>query len=478
MAALVALLAATSQWYGYHRDELYFRMLEPAWGYVDQPPLTPLIARATTLLADEPWALRIPAILAAAASVIVLALIAREAGGGRLAQSIAAWGGASAAFPMIFGHILLTASLDLVLWELIALFTMRALLRGDGRWWLAVGLVTGIATYNKLLVAMLIAGLALGLLTLGPRREFRSPWLWAGVGFAVVLALPNLAYQVANGLPQLAMGAALAEDTDGVGRILTLPYLVIVVGPPLVPIWIAGLAGLFRRAEWRPIRLLAVAFAVVVLGTIIGGAQAYYPVALVVVLLALGAVPTAEWMRTRLRRALVWAAIALNASASVLIALPVLPIGWVGASPFAAANQTVGDTIGWPEYAAQVADVVDQARADASATGVEPIVITSNYGEAGALARYGPALGIDADRVFSGHNALWFEATPPDSAVDVVIVGWHARVLAAHFEACTVDGALDNGVDVDNEEQDLPITRCMGRTTPWDELWPQFAHLS
>ena len=61
-------------------------MLAPAWGYVDQPPLTPWLARTfTSLVADEAWAVRIPATLASAASVVLLGLITRELGvtGGR-----------------------------------------------------------------------------------------------------------------------------------------------------------------------------------------------------------------------------------------------------------------------------------------------------------------------------------------------------------------------------------------------------------
>ncbi|WP_168209180.1 glycosyltransferase family 39 protein [Agromyces intestinalis] len=476
MAALGLLLAATSQWYGFHRDELYFRMLEPAWGYVDQPPLTPLLARAITSVVDEPWALRIPAILAAISAVLLVALVAREAGGGRRAQALAAWAAASASFPMVFGHIFLTASIDLAAWLLVGWFVVRALLR-DPRWWLAVGTVTGLATFNKLLIVQLVAAIGLGILALGPWKTLRSPWLWGGVALAVVLAAPNLVYQVANDLPQLRMGAALADDTDAASRVLTLPLLLLLVGPPLVPIWVAGLVALFRRPAWRPIRCLAVAFAVVVLATIIGGAQAYYPLGIVEVLLGLGAVPTAEWMRATWRRVLVWSAVALNAIVSALIALPLLPLAWVGASPFASANQTVGDSIGWPVYVEQVAAVVHEG-SDPDGSGPAPIVITSNYGEAGALARFGADVGLDPGAVFSGHNALWFQAGPPESARDVVFVGRISPRLAADFDECTTEATLDNGLDVDNEEQGLPVIRCVGRTTPWNELWPRLAHLS
>src|SRR5664279_562370 len=82
--ALGGVLTATSGGYGYERDELYFRLLRPAWGYVDQPPLTPMLARGfAAALADATWAIRIPATLATMVSVVVVALITREFGGGR-----------------------------------------------------------------------------------------------------------------------------------------------------------------------------------------------------------------------------------------------------------------------------------------------------------------------------------------------------------------------------------------------------------
>ena len=214
--ALVVVLAVLAPQYGYHRDELYFRLLPPAWGYTDQPPLTPLLAHGLiAIFGDSVVALRIGALVFAAASVLLLVLITREVGGTRLAQAFTAWGMAGATVTLLFGHILLTSTVDLVVWPAVLLFAIRAVLRGDGRWWLAAGAVIGASTYNKLLVVILMVGIALGLAICGPRRWFRSGWLWGGVALAGLLAVPNVIYQVSNDWPQLAMGAALSENNAG-----------------------------------------------------------------------------------------------------------------------------------------------------------------------------------------------------------------------------------------------------------------------
>src|SRR5690606_11587077 len=258
-AALVALLPALSPRYGYHRDELYFRVLaeHPGWGYVDQPPFTPMAARVSmALFGDSPAALRVLPALAMAALVVLTALIARELGGGRAAQTLAAAGTATGAYVLIAGHTLLTVSFDLPFWAAAILFTLRALLRG-GRWWLAAGAVIGAATYNKLLIAMLVLALAAGVLAAGPRRLLASRWLWAGALVAVVVALPNLLYQLTHDLPQLKMAAALGENKGGEMRVLFAPMQLLLFGPVVAVIGGFGFVRLWRD---RRVRALAVAY--------------------------------------------------------------------------------------------------------------------------------------------------------------------------------------------------------------------------
>ncbi|WP_353648922.1 glycosyltransferase family 39 protein [Nakamurella sp. A5-74] len=473
---VAVLLTVLSSRYGFHRDELYFRMLTPAWNYLDQPPLTPWLVRTmTSLVADEAWAVRIPATLFLAGSVLVIAAITREVGGSAAAQMISAWGYAFGALPLTMGHVMLTASVDLLVWPLVALFVIRALRREDARWWIPAGVLIGLSTYNKLLIAYLVIALLMGLAAWGPRRVFRSPWPWSAAGLAVLIALPNLIYQATHDWPQLAMGAALSGNNGSDVRVQAVPFLALLIGPPMVPIWVAGLVALARRPDWRPLRSLVVALLVVVALTVIGGAQVYYPLGLLAVVFAIGAVPTADWIhrgRGRVRRVLVTTAVALDVVVCSVISLPVLPLSVVGSTPVLDINQTVGDQIGWPTYVAQIRSVIDSL---SPADRAGAVIIATNYGEAGALDRFGPASALPP--ILSGHNALADQSAVPASVTVAVVVGEQVRTAGTVFESCRTVAVLDNGVDADNEEQDQPIALCRNPIGGFPAAWREFRHL-
>jgi 4-amino-4-deoxy-L-arabinose transferase-like glycosyltransferase len=430
--------------------------------------LTPLVARLTRHVADAPWALRLPATVAACAAVVMVALIARELGGGRGAQALAAWGYATGSLTLIFGHVLLTSTLDLPVWPAIVLFALKAQLRRRPEWWLAAGAVAGLSAYDKLLVAVLVAALAAGVVLVGPRRLLVSRWVLAGAALALLLGLPNLVYQARHGWPELSMGRALRAHNSGDVHVLEVPMLLLLLGPPLVPVWIAGLVSLWRRPAWRPVRFLAAAFPVLLVIVFAMGSQFYYPFGLLAALFAAGAVPTAEWARGA-RRTLVVAGVAVNAVVSAPIALPLIPLGDLGSTPVPAINQAARDTVGWPVYVDEVAHVVgglapaDRARA---------VVVASNYGEAGAVARYGRGL----PRVYSAQNQLYYDARPPAAATVAVVVGGELDRARGLFASCAVRARLDDRVGVDNEEQGEPVAVCRSPLGGWSAVWPALRH--
>ncbi|WP_433433051.1 ArnT family glycosyltransferase [Nonomuraea sp. CA-141351] len=459
-------LLTLSPLYGYHRDELYFRLLgqTPAWGYFDQPPLTPLLARLSTeLFGDTIVGLRVVPALCAGLLILIGAAITRELGGSASAQTLAAAGLGTGMFPLVAGHTLLTQSADFVFWMACILCVLRALLRGDGRWWLAAGAIAGAATFNKHLIVLLITGLATGLLITvglavkGPRAVFSDRWFWSGACLAAVIAAPNLLYQVTNGWPQLTMAATLSES---VNRIMFVPMLVVLLSIGAYVIAVAGWIWLRRRQETRPLAIAALV--TILLGWLSGGRADYVAGSLIFAFVA-GCVPAAVWMEGRAaRRRMVWWGLLGSSVVGIVVALPLLPLPALGFSP----NEVSRESVGWPRFAAQVAGVY-------RALPPETVVLTANYGEAGALDRFAPDIST-----YSGHNELWYQGPPPEAAQTVVAVGLPPEQLRPRFARCESEGVIDHGTGVANEEQGLPITVCSGPRTSWATAWPDFKHAS
>ena len=223
--------------------------------------------------------------------------------------------------------------------------------------------------------------------------------------------------------------------------------------------------------NWQAFFVILVTVPVLLVLTFFAGSQIYYPFGLLAVLFAAGCIPVVEYVdRSRLKLgAVLVGAVALNAAVSAVIALPLLPVQTLGASPIPALNQLAADQVGWPEYTQQVASAY---RSVPAGERERAVVITSNYGEAGAVARFGPDLGLPAP--YSGHNQLYFDRMPPERTETAVIVGGQAERVSAYFASCEQVGTLDPGLGVDSEEQGQPIAVCRSPIDSWGAIWPAF----
>ncbi len=455
------VLTALSGRYGYHRDELYFIVAgqKLAWGYVDQPPLTPLFARVSTeLFGNTPMGLRVVSTLASAATVVVVALIAREFGSERAGQVLAAVCAAVSGFVLGVGHLVSTATFDLLAWMLIALFAVKLLRTGDGRWWLAFGLTAGIALENKYLVVLPIGALLLALLIVGPRGVLRSWWLRAGVAVAGLVALPNVLWQFQHGWPQLTVAGGISEDDGTENRIMFVPLQLLQLSPFLVPIWIAGFRRLWRMQWARSVALAYPLLCVVVLAV---GGKPYYALPLLLVLVAAGCERALAWRRRGLTIGLV-----LTAITSAVFTLPVLPASAVDF--VIPVNKEQGEQIGWPSLAASVAEAFQRIPADERSRAT---IFTGNYGEAGALHRYGPALRLPP--AYSGHMSFADWGPPPDTNTGPVLLVEIERsaTLEAHFKGCEQIGTIHNVVS--NDEDGTALVLCDAPLEPWSTVWPK-----
>jgi hypothetical protein len=461
VAVAWAVLYATLGRYGYHRDELYFRLLPARWGYFDQSFLTPLIAHvSTSLLGDTLWGLRATAPLFFAAGVVLAALTTRELGGTSRQQAWSALGFALSLVPLLSGHLLLTATPDIALCALLLYAITRALLR-EPRWWLVAGAAAGVAADNKLLVVLPLLALLAGLLAAGPRDAFRQPPPWGGLVLATVLAAPTIVYQLTHGMPEWTMARTLHEQNGADVRVQVIPFQFLLLGVPLTLVAGYGFVGLVRHPPWRVLRALAVAYVVAVLLNLGAGGQVYYAFPLLAYLMAAG------WARIDFPTPAVVGLLAVNGVIVAFIALPLMPVRHDQLP--AALNPTIGDQTGWPTYVATLQRVVDRLPARQRA---HAAIVTSNYGEAGAVSRY----GVDLPPVYSGLNALYALGPPPTG--DDVVVLWTEDYAAdaARFTHCRRLGTMDNGVNIDNEEQGSAVGVCRLRPGGWPAVWPALRH--
>ncbi|MVU81234.1 hypothetical protein GPX89_28815 [Nocardia sp. ET3-3] len=466
------LMTAVSGRYGYHRDELYFLAAgrRPDWGYPDQPPLVPLLARAMSEIdANSVMVLRIPATLAATVVVICAGLAARELGGGRLARTIAAASVASAALVMGAGHTLSTADIDLAVWSALALLVLKLLRPSfDPRWWLAIGVLAGIGVQNKALIVVPIAALALSLLAVGPREVFATRYFPMALGIAAVISAPYVVWQARNGWPQWAVSRAIAGGSSGssnsrIGFVLLQFGL---IGVLLVPLWSFGLWWLWRRPRYRAFVL---AYAVLFLGYLAMVGKAYYLGEMYPLLLAAGAVGAEPWLTGhRIRAAALTFAIAFTAVFSALVFLPVLPASALRApSAILAINKEAGETYGWPGFVAQIADFRARSVPDAG-------ILTGNYGEAGAIEHFGGPYGLPTPH--SGDNAYWWWG-PPSGTSAVIVLGIKAEEVSRFCVDPEPLGRIDNGHDIHNNEQGRAVILCRTPEHPWAEMWPAIKRL-
>lgn len=475
MAVGVAVvLIAFAGRYGYHRDELYFLAAghHLAWAYADQGVLTPLIARVMDTLAPGSLTmLRLPSAVMTGGTVFLTGLIARELGARPRGQLLAAATIAVASVVLVTGHLLSTTTFDLLSWTLVTWLVARVVRTRDQRLWIAAGLAAGLALLNKPLIAFGLFALGAGVLIAGPRRVLLSRWLWAAIALMILIWSPWLIWQAGHHWPQLKVSSSVASggSASSQPRWALLPFQFLLVSPVLAPVWIVGLWALLRRSRLREFRFFAVAWIVLVLVFAATGGKPYYLAGMFPVLLAAGAIEADDWLergRVSARRWLLAFAIGTSALVSAVIALPVLPASDTGA--VISMNPDVGETIGWHEFTRTVARVYSRA-------GGRPVLFAANYGEAGAIDRYGPALGLP--NAYSGHNAFGQWGPPADRPGPVVVVGLSQSRLHAAFVGCRIAARVGNDADVDNDERDEPIAVCRGTDSAWSRLWPTLTHL-
>jgi hypothetical protein len=459
--------------YGWHRDELYLFTMgrHLAAGYVDISPLTPTIAHAVDLVAGPSLvALRATAALAGALTVVVVALTARELGGGRYAQVFAAFITATSPFLLGMNAMFQPVSFDALVWAAIWFLVVRLLQTRDRRLLIAIGTVVGVGIETKYTVAALTGAVLIAILGSTHSRRLPSGRLaWTGALVAALIAAPNLWWQAAHGWPSIAFFTGQNHDVRA--EYTPAKYLVelgLLVGVVGLPLCIAGAVSLWRTATFRPV---AVAPGIVVVGLLLAGGKGYYAAPAFLGLYAAGAVTVERhienghpWMRRALP------ALIAMPLAIVPIGVPVLPAKTMVAWGLTSIRSDYAEELGWPEFVDTVTSAYEGLPAGEQAT---LVILTGNYGEAGALTLLGAHRHLPP--VVSGH--LGFGALPltrPDST-HLLVVGYEPKWLHHYCTDIRTLSTVHNRYAVENEENGGSVLLCDLRS-PLGEIWPDLKH--
>ncbi|OZM72172.1 glycosyl transferase, family 39 [Amycolatopsis antarctica] len=477
--AVALVMFLLSSRYGYFGDELYFlsagKRLD--WGYADQPPLLPLLALAMDSIAPgSVTMLRLPATLATAAGAVFTALIARELGGGRRAQTLGAAASALCAHFLATGHNLATSTIDPFLWTVLLWVVVRWVRTRNDVLLLWAGVVTGVALNVKLLVLAFWAVAGVCALVVGPRELPRRPMLWAGALVSVVALVPTIIWQTANGWPQFGMGQAISAEVDQGwgGRLNLVPGMVqgagLVVGSVLL---LYGLWQLLRSEELRAYRFLGwTVLGLVLIFTITNG-RFYYVSGIYAVCWAAGAVAVERGQPSKWWRWVpTWPVFVLSAIITLPTALPIYPMSWLRDHPQFPRPPYSVEEVGWPEMAASVAETYDRlpdSMRDRTA------IVTAKYWQASAIDRFGAEHGLT--EVYSGNRGFGYFGQPGDDKDIVMFVAWDPSLIEEHFTDVHKIGLIDNGLGIGNISQRQPIWLATGPKEPWQTLWPKFRNL-
>jgi hypothetical protein len=474
-AAFALAHTLTNGRYGFHRDELQFltdaRHLD--WGFVAYPPLTPFVERIGLSLfgLSLVW-LRIFSVLAQAAVIFVSGLMARDLGGGRLAQIFTAFAVGLSPLPIFEATEFQYSSFDLLWWVLIAWFVVRLLKSDNPRWWLVIGAAVGLGLETKYSIVFYIAGILAGVLLTGARKHLASGWFWAGIAVALLIFAPNLIWLARHDfvsyrfLQHIHTRDVSQGRADGFLREQFLGNANLFAAP----VWIAGLIAYLRSARYR---MLALMYLVPLAFFFFAKGRFYYLCGAYPMLIAMGAATGERWLSGRPR----WARITVPAlffagvvAMGAFVFAMLVPIASSGPLREFALKHSgdLREEIGWDEMAQKVAAIRDSLPADQQA---HLGITVSNYGEGGAIEILGPAYHLPAP--ISTTNSAWLRGYPTPLPTTLIVLGLRREQADAIFTGCRWAAHSGNAEGVKNEESEYhpDIFVCGPLKKPIAEFW-------
>ena len=422
---LLIYLSAFTKEYGYFIDEFYYIACanNPAFGYVDHPPLAPLILTVFQILfGSSIYAIRFLPALAEAAAVFYTGLLTKEIGGNKAAQLLAACSLAAMPVTIAFGGFYSMNAFEPLLAVLLLWITVKMIKANNAKLWIFAGIVMGLGMMNKHTFGVFITALVFALIASGKWKLILNRWFILGGVISTLIFLPNIIWQILNDFPSLEF----YRNISAYKNVYTPPLEFIIgqvmqMSPSTVPIWLAGTFYLFLSKQYKDYRFLSVLFVMLFLFMMISGTSRpdrlafAYPAAF-----AGGSIFFANII-TRYNAVWLKYVLIIFLYAGLALALPIIIpyFNYETAkahTEFLRINtelergkkpplpQLLADRIGWEE---KVKLVVGAYNSLSEEDKRQTIIAAGNYGQAGAIELYGKPFNLPP--VACSHNTyyLW-----------------------------------------------------------------------
>ena len=492
LLALIKLLIhlLTNSQYGYNRDELYYLACGEhlSFGYVDHPPLTPLLAAIIrNTLGDSLFALRLLPALAGAALIFMIGLITREMGGNRYAQVLAAVCGIVTNIYLSMNTIFTTNAFDTLFWAIVLYLMVLILKYNKPKVWILIGIAIGIGLMTKHTMVFLCFGLLVGLLATKDRKFLLTKWPWYAGGIALIIFLPNLLWEISNGWPTIEfLSKAKINRMPAIDPLQFFLSQIYDLNPLLFLVLLVGIYHLLIVKKGERYRLFGWTYVALFVLFVLSKAKVYYLAPIYPVISASGAVLIERIISARKWRWAKSAILAILVVSGIVIApigLPILPVDtlakyidfWGLAGKSDQENGPVeiqmpgvfADMHGWEEMVATVAQVYNNLPPEEKA---QCAVSANNYGQAAAIDFFGKKYGLP--KVICSHNSYWYWGPRDHTGEIMITIGVRMQSLKPAYNQVEQAATVKNKYVI-WYENNQPVYIWRGIKIPLQKAWPQ-----
>ena len=226
-------------------------------------------------------------------------------------------------------------------------------------------------------------------------------------------------------------------------------------------------------------RVLGWAYVITFILFFIARGRGYYLSPIYPMLMSAGAVVLERWFtslavtRARLLRSVTVGLLVVSGLLIAALVLPLAPINSAWWDVASSVNGELKEEIGWKELVQTVADTFKTLPAEEKSTAG---IYAGNYGEAGAINLYGPALGLP--KAISGINSYWLRGYSNPPPQTVIVLGEQQATLTRIFESCELKAPITNRYGIRNEEaREYPgVFVCRRLRQPLEEFWKSIRH--